>query len=254
MSVSVRFSLFLGVRVHHVTMEEAIAHVRALLRSEGPHQIVTLNASMLGQAARDERFRRIVNGAALVTPDGMGTLLVGRILGTRFGERVAGVDLTDRLCGLCAREGFRVFLLGAAPGIAEAAARRVSERHPGLEVAGTQHGYFGPAEEGAIIERIRASGARLLFVALGAPRQDEWLGAHLWETGAAVGMGVGGTFDVYAGRARLAPEWVRAIGMEWLYRLVREPRRWRVIATLPLVVLLAIRERVTRWTRAARDG
>ncbi|MDQ7844609.1 MAG: WecB/TagA/CpsF family glycosyltransferase, partial [Armatimonadota bacterium] len=143
--------VLLGVPVHPVTMDEAVERVHALLRGGGSHLVVTLNAPMLGRAARDEAYRRVVQAAALVTPDGMGTLLVGRILGRRLPERVAGVDLADRLCALCAREGFRVFFLGASPGVAEAAAARLRERHPGLPVAGTAHGYFSPAEEPGIV-------------------------------------------------------------------------------------------------------
>lgn len=238
----------LGVRIHRVTMDGAVAWIDTLLRTTTVHQVVTLNAAMLSRAARDATFRRMVNQAALVTPDGMGTLLVGRILGVRFPERVAGVDLTDRLCALCARAGRRVFFLGAAPGVAAAAAARLAERHPGLPVAGTQHGYFSAAEEPGLITRIREAGTHLLLVAMGAPRQEQWLAAHLAATGARVGIGVGGTFDVYAGRTRLAPAWIRATGLEWLYRLVWEPRRWRVVAALPGVILLAIRE----WIRRRR--
>lgn len=225
-------------------MEEAVAWIERLLQTPGAHHIVTLNAAMLGLAAREESFRRIVNQAALCTADGMGTLLAGRILGVRFPERVAGVDLTDRLCALCAWTGSRVFFLGASPGVAAEAAARLQSRHAGLIVAGTHHGYFTAAEVIGLIAQIRDADAHLLLVALGAPRQEEWLAAHLAGTGARVGIGVGGTFDVYAGRARLAPEWIRAIGLEWLYRLAREPRRWRVAPSLPGVLFLAARERI----------
>lgn len=239
-------AVVLGVRIHRTTMDGAVAWIETLLQTPGSHQVVTLNAAMLGRAAREATFGRIVNQAALVTADGMGTLLAGRILGVRFPERVAGVDLTDRLCALCARSGHRVFLFGASPGVAEAAAVELARRHRGLVVAGMHHGFSTPADEPQIIARIREAAADLLLVALGAPRQEQWLAAHLAATGARVGIGVGGTFDVYAGRTRLAPEWIRALGLEWLYRLVRQPRRWRVAAGIPGVILLAIRERIRR--------
>ena len=235
-------------------MDEAVASVRSLVQSGGSHHVITLNVTMLGRAARDEGFRRIVNSAALVTADGMGTLLVGRILGVRFPERVAGVDLTDRLCAMCATEGFRVFFFGAAPGVAEAAADRLRRRHHGLRVAGIRHGYVSADEEPEVIAQIRRSAPDLVLVALGSPRQEDWLARHLAETRARVGMGVGGSFDVYGGRLRLAPEWIRAIGLEWLYRILREPRRWRAAAAIPGVIALAVKERMSRRWKSTKTG
>lgn len=235
-------------------MDEAVEHVRSLLQSGRSHHVVTLNATMLGRAARDETFRRIVNGAALVTADGMGTLLVGRILGVRFPERVAGVDLTDRLCAMCASYGFRVLFFGAAPGVAEAAAERLRQRHHGLRIAGSRHGYVPAEETRQVVAEMRSSACDLLLVALGSPKQEEWLASHLTETGARVGIGVGGSFDVYGGRSRLAPEWIRAIGLEWLYRILREPRRWRAAAAIPGVILLAVKERLSQRWKSPKTG
>jgi len=235
-------------------MDEAVASVRSLVQSGGSHHVITLNVTMLGRAARDEGFRRIVNSAALVTADGMGTLLVGRILGVRFPERVAGVDLTDRLCAMCATEGFRVFFFGAAPGVAEAAAERLRQRHHGLRVAGSRHGYVPAAEVPQVVAQIRSSAPDLLLVALGSPKQEEWLAHHLAASGARVGIGVGGSFDVYGGRLNLAPQWIRAIGLEWLYRILREPRRWRAAAAIPGVIALAVKERMSRRWKSTKTG
>lgn len=235
-------------------MGDAVASVRSLLQSGGSHRVVTLNATMLGRAARDDRFRQIVNSAALVTADGIGTLLVGRILGVRFPERVAGVDLADRLCAMCAAEGFRVFFFGAAPGVADAAADRLRQQYRALRVTGVQHGYVPAEEEPQVAARIRDSASDLVLVALGSPRQEEWLAAHLAHTGARVGMGVGGSFDVFGGRSRRAPEWVRALGLEWLYRILREPRRVRAAAGIPGVILLAAKERLSRRWKSTRIG
>lgn len=238
-----------GVRIHRLTMPEAVAAVMQMLASGEHHQVVTMNATMLYRAVRDEKFRRLVTSASLVTPDGMGVLLVARILGAPFPEKVSGVDLAARLCEACAEEGVRVFLLGAAPGVAEGAAQNLLARYPGLQIAGVQHGYFDGREEPAVIKAIRTAGARLLLVGLGSPRQEEWIASHLHESSAAVGMGIGGSLDVYAGRTRLAPEWVRRAGLEWAYRLLREPRRWTVAITLPLVILMALRERAAMLLR-----
>jgi N-acetylglucosaminyldiphosphoundecaprenol N-acetyl-beta-D-mannosaminyltransferase len=235
----------LGVRIDPVSMDEAVERVSARLSAGPPGSVVTLNAVMLGRAARDERFRRVVNSAALVTADGMGTLLAARILGMRISERVTGVDLLDRLCAICARDGYRVFLFGAEPGVAEDAARRLAAHHPGLVVAGTQHGY-GVLDDPALAARIREAGAHLLVTGLGSPQQELWLDRWLIQTGARAGIGVGGALDVFAGRSRRAPPWMRDLGIEWLYRLLRQPRRWRTALSLPGVIAMALVERIRR--------
>jgi N-acetylglucosaminyldiphosphoundecaprenol N-acetyl-beta-D-mannosaminyltransferase len=235
----------LGVRVDPVSMDEAVERVRTRLRAGPPGSVVTLNAVMLGRAAGDERFRRVVNSAALVTPDGVGTMLAARILGVRIPERVPGVDLTDRLCEVCARDGYRVFLFGAEPGVAEDASRRLTARYPGLVIAGTRHGY-GDLDDPAVVAGINESGPDLLVVALGSPQQEFWLDRWLGRTGARAGIGVGGTLDVFAGRSRRAPRWMRELGIEWLYRILREPRRWRTAYSLPGVLARALAERIRR--------
>ena len=245
--------MLLGVRVHHVTMSETVAIVRRLLTSGSCHQIVTINGAMLVRAARDERLRRVVNGASLTTADGVGVVLAGRILRRAPFERVAGVDLVDRLCALCAQNGCRVYLLGALPGVSDAAAKTLRVRHPGLNICGVQHGYFERSQEAGVIQRIGAERPHLLLVALGSPRQEEWIASHRESLGAAVCVGVGGTFDVLASRVRRAPYWMQRGGLEWAYRLLQEPWRWRVIATFPVLVWLALKERVADERKRLRD-
>lgn len=236
-------------------MAEAVAWARLKMAEGGRAQVITVNGAMLVNAARDARLRRLFNQADLILPDGIGVLLAGAILGRRFRERVPGVDFVERLCKVCAQDGFRVYLLGGAPGIAEAAATAWQSRYPGIAVAGVAHGYFSAEEEGAVIDRIRAVRPHLLLVALGALRQEEWIAAHRDAVGASVSIGVGGTFDVVAGRVRRAPGWMQRAGLEWAYRFAQEPRRWRVIVTLPLAVLLALWERITRgWKQATKRG
>lgn len=238
----------LGVRVHHVTLEQAVERVRDLIASGGSHQVVTVNAAMLVAARRDAAVRQVLAGASLRVPDGAGVLLAARLLGRPPYVRVPGVELAERLCAVAAREGWRVFLLGAAPGVAQAAADVLRRRHPGLPVAGVHHGYF--SDDASVITQIRAARPHLLLVALGFPRQELWIARHRAQLGVPVSMGVGGTFDVLAGRVRRAPVWVQRLGMEWAYRLVQEPRRrWRTALALPQLVVLAVAERA----RGARE-
>lgn len=240
-----RVDLF-GTQVHAVSMPEALAWVRSRIASRVPAYVVTLNGALLVQAARDQAVRALVNEAGLVTADGIGVLLAARILGVRLPARVAGVDLCVELAALAAREGWRVFLLGGEPGVAQACGAALQRRHPSLVVAGAGHGFFRADEEASVLAAIRAARPDVLLVALGAPRQEQWLRRYLPELQVPVGIGVGGSFDVLAGRVPRAPAWMRRVGLEWLYRALREPRRWSVVRTIPPLFLLAARERFRR--------
>jgi N-acetylglucosaminyldiphosphoundecaprenol N-acetyl-beta-D-mannosaminyltransferase len=205
-------------------------------------QIVTLNPEMVMTARHDAALRDALLTAELVLPDGIGVVWALRLRGETVPERVTGVDLLDAFAGLAASRGYRIFLLGAAPGVAEAAAGRLIERYPGLLVVGTYAGSPHPADAPDILGRINASGADAVFVAFGAPAQEHWIAAHRQQLGAAVAMGVGGAFDFIAGRVPRAPRWVRRCGLEWLYRLARQPWRWRRMLALPHFAAAAIRE------------
>jgi N-acetylglucosaminyldiphosphoundecaprenol N-acetyl-beta-D-mannosaminyltransferase len=236
----------LGIQVHAVDLEGALAWIRARIAARAPGYVVTLNGALLVQAARRADLRDLVNGAGLVTADGVGVLLTARILGVDLRERVAGIDLTLALLELAAAVGYRVFLLGGAPGAAAAQMRR---RHPTLRVVGARHGFFTPDDEPRLVDEIRAAAPDVLLVALGAPRQERWMRRWSAELGVPVSMGVGGSFDVIAGRLPRAPMWMRRAGLEWLHRALREPRRWAVVRTIPPLFLLAARERLRRWAR-----
>lgn len=244
----------LGVRVHRVTLPDAAHAILDFVRSGEARQVVTLNGAMLARAAADPDLRAIVNRAALVTADGAGVLLAGRILGVRLPERVAGIDLVERVCAEGAARSLRVFLLGAAPGVAAAAADALVKRHRGLSVVGTQHGYFASHDDGAVVSRIREARPEMVLVALGFPRQEQWIAAHLAELPGMVCLGVGGTLDVLAGRTRRAPLWMRRAGLEWLYRLVREPRRWRAAVALPKLFAMAVTHRVLKGKKELHSG
>lgn len=228
----------LGCRLDLVDTDEATSRVLASAREHAGAQVVTLGTEMVVLAQHDERFRAIVNGSALSLCDTVGLLAVARRRGARLRERVTGVELVEHVCARAAREGVSVYFLGGEQGVAADAAAVLETRFPGLIVAGTQHGYFDDAQSAEIAAAIAESGAQLLFVGLGSPRQEYWLSEHLAATGCGAGIGVGGSFDVLGGRKARAPHLYRQFGLEWLYRLLHEPHRWRRQLALPYFVWL----------------
>lgn len=199
--------------------------------------MVTLNVEILYRAWHDHALRDVLNQADLVVPDGHGVVWAGRRLGKFLPERVTGIDLIQALADRAAREGWRLYLLGAAPGVAGEAAARLVAGHPGLIVAGTGHGYFSEQEAWSVVERIRSARADLLLVALGSPKQELFIEKYRRELGPGVAIGVGGSFDVLSGRLRRAPLVFQRLKLEWLYRLLQEPSRWRRVLVLPRFVL-----------------
>lgn len=229
----------LGVLVDRVDLAGAAATVKGFIdesRAGGRRGrlVVTPNPEMIQAARRDASLAGLINQADLAIPDGTGVVLASRLLGHPLTDRVAGYDLLLELFRLAEAGGWRVFLLGTYPETVAEAARRVAAGHPGLELVGFQDGYFSPGDVPAIIERIRAARPDLLVAALGSPKQERWLTEHLPATGAAVGIGVGGSLDVLAGRVRRAPAVFQRLHLEWLYRLASEPRRARrILGALP---------------------
>jgi N-acetylglucosaminyldiphosphoundecaprenol N-acetyl-beta-D-mannosaminyltransferase len=223
----------LGVRIDDVTLDEAVEIAAARIAAGGVSQFATVNPEFVMTAQRDAGFRETLVHSTLNVPDGVGILYAARRYGAPLRERVTGVALSQALCRHAAQLGWRVFLLGAQPGVAERAAQVLQNQSPGLHIAACFAGSPADAQVPEIVARVRATRPNLLLVAYGAPAQDLWLARHLPalapEPGATglLGMGVGGTFDYLAGVRRLAPEWIRKWGFEWLYRLLQEPRRWR---------------------------
>jgi N-acetylglucosaminyldiphosphoundecaprenol N-acetyl-beta-D-mannosaminyltransferase len=207
---------------------------------------------MVVHAQRDERFRQIVNASALSLCDTVGLLAVARRRGADLRERVTGVELIGDLSRRAANAGLPVYFLGGAPGVAADAAAILEVVNPGLRVAGVRDGYFKDEEAREVAAEIRASGAKILFVGMGFPRQEYWLAEHLAETGCGVGIGIGGSFDVISGRIDRAPPLFRKFGLEWLYRLIKEPHRWRRQLALPYFVwLMTLDEMGLRGARSA---
>jgi N-acetylglucosaminyldiphosphoundecaprenol N-acetyl-beta-D-mannosaminyltransferase len=211
-------------------MTEAIVRTAAL--GVDPKYVVTPNVQHVALLEKDNYLRRIYSEAAFVLPDGVSILLAARVLGQRIPQRIAGVDMFQAVCQRAAREGLRVFLLGGRPGSTEKAAAKLRVRYPGLIVSGTCCPPLGfekdQRQEGDVEARIRAARPHLLFVALGAPKQEYWMYEHARQLGVPMTMGVGGSFEMVGGVVPRAPIWLQRMGFEWLYRLVREPRRlWK---------------------------
>ena len=242
----------LGVRVDDVTTDETLALVDRFIGEGRPHQIVTVNPEFVIEAQRNAEFRVALNESALALPDGVGLLWAARLLGRPLRARVTGSDTLPLIARLSAERGYRLYLLGAAPGVAEAAAERLRGGNPALQIAGAYAGSPDPTEEDEIVARVVRAAPDLLCVAYGAPRQDLWIRRNLQRLGVPVCMGVGGSLDFVAGVAPRAPLWVCDLGLEWLYRLVRQPWRWRRMLALPRFVCLVLRERCS--SGAGRQG
>jgi N-acetylglucosaminyldiphosphoundecaprenol N-acetyl-beta-D-mannosaminyltransferase len=237
----------LGIPIDNVTMGEALDILMKWLSEQTPRQVCFVNADCANIAYRRDDYLKTLREADLCLADGIGLKLAGKILGRPVKQNVNGTDLFPRLCERLAGTGLRLCLLGAGPGVAEGVEQWVGRSFPEVTVCGAHHGYFTPDEEPEVIRRIRGSRADILLVALGAPKQDLWIRAHLAETGVKVAMGVGGLFDFYSGRVSRAPLWMREIGMEWLYRLIQEPGRlWkRYLVGNGLFLWRVLRERST---------
>ncbi|MGI8689731.1 MAG: WecB/TagA/CpsF family glycosyltransferase [Thermomicrobiales bacterium] len=212
----------LGIRVDDVTLPEAISTIANAVRAGAPCHIITLNPEYVMRARNDAALRAIIEGAAIVTADGAGITQAARLFRMPLRARITGNDLTDAV----AAAGFPLFLLGAAPGVAEAASAVLTDRYPSAQIAGLWSGSADESADQAARERINASGARVVLVAYGMPKQDRWIDRNLPSLHATVAIGVGGTFDYLAGRIPRAPRWMRERGLEWLYRLARQPSRF----------------------------
>ena len=227
----------LGVDVDAVTMAEAVDVVRRAMDTRAGVMVATANAEMLMRATHDEELRHILNASALVVPDGAGTVWAARHLGHAMPERVAGYDLAQELLRCAPAEGRRVYFFGSAPGVAEKAKAKAEQLYPGIEIVGVRNGFFSPADNAAIIAEIREARPDLLLVALGVPKQEKWIAAHLAELDVPVAIGVGGTLDVMAGVMKRAPHWMQKAKLEWLFRGLMQPKRAGRLLALPKFVL-----------------
>ncbi len=243
----------LDLPIDAVSRQEAAGTVADALSGGDAMAIVTINAEMAMAARLDPRLAATIRRAGLVLPDGSGVVWAARRRGVKV-KKIAGVDFIHEIAEQCIRAGRGMFLLGAGPGVADEAARALADRHPGLAVVGTADGYFSPEAEAELCERIREARPGALLVALGVPRQEYWISDHQQELDVPVCMGIGGSLDVLSGRVRRAPPWMVSAHLEWLFRLIKEPWRWRRMASaLPAFVLAALAsERQERYTGPGR--
>jgi N-acetylglucosaminyldiphosphoundecaprenol N-acetyl-beta-D-mannosaminyltransferase len=233
----------LGIPVHDVTTDETLALIDQFVREQTPHQLCTVNPEFIMLAQKDLEFKQILDRSALNLPDGIGVVWAAKRLGQPLRERVAGSDLVGLLADRAQKTGWRIFLLGAADGVAEQAAIILRERYPHAHIVGAYAGSPRPEDEVEIAARIRSSGADVLLVAYGAPQQDKWIARNIEPTGVAVAIGIGGSLDFVVGTQKRAPQWLQRVGLEWLYRLVREPWRWRRQLALPKFAWHVLRSR-----------
>lgn len=242
----------LGVWVHDCDEELAVRTIQTFLHSgEKLRQVCTVNPEFVMEARRNRTFRHLLNNVDLATPDGVGIVLAARLLGTPVRGRATGVGIVHRLASLSAQEGYSIFLLGAAPGIAEEAADALTKRYPSARIAGTYAGSPHAIDWEEIYRRLQVARPDILLVAYGAPRQDLWIDEHRDQLPSSikVAMGVGGVFDYLSGRVPLAPSLIRRIGLEWLYRLAKQPWRWRRILKVFAFAALILRKSLYKRQR-----
>ena len=232
----------MGLKFDSMTMDEALSRAEALLRGEKAAYVVTPNAEIAYEALHDGQLREMLNGADLMLPDGAGVVLASKLLCTPVKQKVAGVDFAAGLLGILERNGQSLYLLGGKTGIGELAAQKMLEAHPQLRIAGIADGYF--QDEAPVIAKINASGADALFVCLGAPKQERFMVQHQQELHVHLMAGLGGSLDAFAGPVQRAPAWMIRLNLEWLYRLIREPKRFRRMLRLPKYLCAVMLKRI----------
>ncbi|NMA65497.1 MAG: WecB/TagA/CpsF family glycosyltransferase [Clostridiaceae bacterium] len=235
-----------GVKINNLTMEEALDFTMSMLENNSPGRIYTPNSEIIMQAYRDEELKSILNDADILVADGAGVVLASRILNKNLKEKVSGIDLVKRIFKNTKKRPISFFILGGKPGVPEKAAINIYSEYPKAKIVGYHHGYFKEEQIPEIIENINKSKAEVLLVGLGAPKQEKWIHEHYKQLSCKVIMGVGGTIDVFAGTATLAPEFIRKAGLEWLYRLIKQPSRYKRMLDLPRFMILTLKTKLNQ--------
>jgi N-acetylglucosaminyldiphosphoundecaprenol N-acetyl-beta-D-mannosaminyltransferase len=230
----------LGVPVDMVDRTQAMEIFEESFPQPGVTMVVTPNSEIVQNASKDEELKALIGEADLIIPDGIGLVYASKIIGCPLSERVTGIDFLESIIVYLEKNGKSIYFFGSKPGVAEAAAEKIKEKYPALKVAGTHHGYFDKSEEGAIVDAINESNADFLCVALGAPKQERFIHDHRAELNVGGAIGVGGSLDVWAGTLKRAPEFYRKHGLEWLYRFIQQPSRYKRMLALPVFMIRVI--------------
>ena len=230
----------LGVNVDKVTISEAKDCIMQFLEEDKFHSVFTPNSEIIMVGYKDPEFANLLNRSELLTADGIGVVYAAKILGSPLKERAAGYDIAREVLKEMSEKKTSLYLFGGKPGVAEEAAENIKKQYPGVQIVGMHNGYFKPEEESGIVEDINKSGAHMLFVCLGAPAQEKWIDRNRKKLKVRVAMGIGGSLDVFAGRVERAPERWCKLGLEWLYRLKKEPWRYKRMTVLPIFGMTVI--------------
>ena len=229
----------LGIKVDNLNFKQCLDEICRLIQDKKPHQVVTVNPEMIMHARHDSEFKYALNHSDLNTADGIGVIMASKVLGGNLRERVSGTDLVWKIAEIANRKNYKIYFLGAAQGVAESAAQKIKQKFPELKIVGTD---AGSPYDLNVIEKIRNVSPDILFVAFGHPKQEKWIYKYKKRLGVPVSIGVGGAFDFISGRVKRAPLWVQKIGLEWFYRLIKEPRRFKRQLSLPVFSWLVIEE------------
>jgi N-acetylglucosaminyldiphosphoundecaprenol N-acetyl-beta-D-mannosaminyltransferase len=229
---------YLGVNVCCENEEMIFDNIDSIIKNKKPSFIVAINPEKIMKAACDENLMKLLNSAAIQIPDGIGIVIASRIKGGKIKKRITGIDLMEKIIRRASQKSYRVFLLGAKPGTADEAAKILSHKYPGLRIAGVMDGYF--KDDNEAVSKITDAKPDILFVAMGSPKQEYWITKNMEKLKVPLCMGIGGSLDVISGNVKRAPEFMRKSGLEWLYRLFKEPWRYKRMAVLPLFLLKVI--------------
>lgn len=236
----------LGVPVDNIEMEEALNVIEKFILELDDIRcrvVYTPNPEMIMKAQEDEELMKILNDSDLNVPDGIGVVIASRLLNKPLKARVAGYDLMMEIIKLCHKKGYSIGFLGGSPGVAEEAKRRVQEQFRGIKVTGAYHGYYPPDYEEVLLQEINIKAPDVLFVGMGVPKQEKWIQRYKGELYSGVCMAVGGSIDVLAGKVKRAPKIFQRLGLEWLYRLITQPWRYRRMLALPRFMMRILNER-----------
>lgn len=233
-----------GINIDNITMEQAVKKIYAFIASDKNHSIYTPNSEIMMDGISDKKINQVLNSADMLVADGAGVVLASKILGKEVTQKVSGIDLAKNLLSSSSKKPIKFFLFGGKPGIAEKAHANIICDYPAAQIVGSRNGYFTAEDDDEIINQINSSGAEVLFVCLGAPKQELWIAANKDKLNVKASLGVGGTLDVLAGNVKLAPDFFRNHGLEWLYRLYKEPRRFKRMLRLPKFILFVLAIRI----------